>query len=572
MARPRKRPDWIQKVYQYGVMTNEGIPREWQDEHAKRCRTWNALLAIRNEHKPEYDAIFAAQADINDLSEQIAALKASSDTIWQQILQQRIIDRAKNSPAISKLREQKRKLDDQKDTLAKERKAKKDLFKEVNKPQLEEYYAKLDEAYAPVLEGSDLYWANRQLLIDSFKHACRLPTVSMKSIMQQDLMFGHIYSGGGMPLKSLFNRNSRCYIENVNWDAIDTSLPQRQWKKLARTKVHFIVKGVEKVFSCVLHRPLPEDSVVKRVQLCGRRIHGRKIKWSISVTVEVPGVKQFRVSTRSTATINTNWRVTEDGLRIAALLDSTGTEELITLPAQEEASLRLPSNDVLKSVSYRKEMDTRIAAFINHLREYTLDQKKHIIDIDPSLFVNMHVANRKRFFQIAKACANQGHNEQADYIYNTLRKQDYFINRLANHRRRTRIRRKHFYYNLAHELCIKYHTIVLDNSDIKELGMPNKRDEKGEDPAELAQKFRAEAAIGEFRMILKQVAAKYEDTQILFENAAWISRLHFGCGHQQSEPTDKLLITCEKCGTVYDRDINAVRNLMSQYVGAGNIN
>ena len=128
------------------------------------------------------------------------------------------------------------------------------------------------------------------------------------------------------------------------------------------------------------------------------------------------------------------------------------------------------------------------------------------------------------------------------------------------------------YSRVAHDICrlLSEHgvsTIAIQNSLLAKVAKKKKPSNTEVEKAllENSQTNRQRIAPGQFLMKLSSVAEVYGLNVVKVENA-YISRAHNNggpeCNHV-NPPSVQRLITCEKCGKVYDQDENACRNMVA---------
>ena len=237
------------------------------------------------------------------------------------------------------------------------------------------------------------------------------------------------------------------------------------------------------------------------------------------------------------------------------VFDEDGNKKPLLLPEKFTALFR-----------YQKEADRKKSEIVNTLRDYTADRKGELLasGIEKEIFQNWHVANIGRFRKIAMMCDVPDIKE---IIFHDLERYDRIRFRKKNSMQKLIRYREWFYYNMAHELCRKYHTIVTEDVSIKKMLMPRVIDEKEGRDTRTVQRYSRLVAPGEWRAILKDVASKY-GTKIVEVEAAYTTLLCSRCGqffNNNDSERQKLILTCPHCGNKIDQDENAARNLLDSY-------
>ena len=118
-------------------------------------------------------------------------------------------------------------------------------------------------------------------------------------------------------------------------------------------------------------------------------------------------------------------------------------------------------------------------------------------------------------------------------------------------RRHIRIadKRRDFHFQLAHDLCDHYDTLMFEDLNLE--GMKRLWGRKVSD-----------LGFGQFLGILKWVALKRGKRLILIDRWERTTGKCSGCGHLQRLELKDRTFCCEECGLVLDRDHNAARNIV----------
>jgi len=506
MKRKRLRKEWRYKVYRYGLMTNEGMPSSWEEEHARLTVLWNELLLVRENSKKRINELENEDRNLFNLKSNFEKAIESSEKTWEAIKSQRMLEGKKHSMLLQEMHEKLR----EKKTLCRESgeklwKARKE-HKISHKEKYVVIYEKEKKESDEVIKKCPAYWANKEQIKRSFEQAKQKGKMKCKKENGRNYLFAHRYTGGGIEAKKLHNRNSRCQISRIDWERIDISKPQRQWKKDARGKVWFEICGTKKEFACVFHRPLPQNNIVKSAILSGKRQPGGKIKWFLSVACEEPPFKmeknvadeekeRFGFKKEKLAVVHSGWKMTVQGLIFGYSLDLHG--------------------------GYRREL----------------------------FLPNKILALRSKIDE-AKSKLEKTEEESEKL---KLRKN------IKNMWRRLTGHRDDFYHNLAHDLCDIYEKIVIEKLSLKKLGNAKTMEEKGKE-SRYSLRYKNLAAIGIWKEILKKVAEK-RNTEIIEIPSNYLSVKCSRCEWINELNVKK----CEQCGSEIEKEQNAARNLLKTY-------
>ena len=114
--------------------------------------------------------------------------------------------------------------------------------------------------------------------------------------------------------------------------------------------------------------------------------------------------------------------------------------------------------------------------------------------------------------------------------------------------------RKDWFHKLARELCKRYHTICIEDLNIKAMQMHKNWGRKVSD-----------LAFSEFVKILESTAEKFKTTVVEIGTFFPSSKTCSCCGHihEHLDLKDRVYV-CEKCGFTIDRDLNAAINILRE--------
>lgn len=556
----KRKRDWSIKVYKYGIMTNQGLPDSWFMEHVNWVKTWNALIDKFKILGEDYQSIFNVDIHIKTLREEIKALTEKKQKLFEAIKKERIKLKSMKKDS-SAFRQEIKEISSLLFIKRGDLKNLKDSFGEANKEKIKEHKNKTLSLVSKLIEDSGMYWTHKDYFKECWWEAIKKSHKGIplyKNILKKDICLVHRYTGGGASLSTIFKPNKRFWIEPVEWDKVDTNIPQRQWKKLVRTKAHICFCGEEKIFSCVLHRQIPENSIVKQVRVLMRRFGqnmrtpikrtSKTTKWEMNIFVEIPPEAEERrtgIAEKGKMVLELGWRKLGDLLRIGVYKDESGKYRQIIFPEKIASSIQ-------KSQELQQKKDEEL----NKLRKLM----KGKINIQSGI---------SKYFEAAEIIEDNKLKGKIKIGLDRWKWYSYLINN-AHHKASGY--RKIWYYELAHEFFRNNNTVIIKEMDLKKLSQPKKDGEQGKiitDAQRLAQKYRALAAIGEFKGIIKAVACKYnaEVIEVPGENT---TLQHFECGHIQvnlkPEERQQLYIKCQKCGERYDQDENSIENMDMIYL------
>ncbi|HEV8712945.1 MAG TPA: hypothetical protein VGX03_08970 [Candidatus Binatia bacterium] len=363
-------------------------------------------------------------------------------------------------------------------------------------------------------------WAGREWTLDQFlaattrffkKHS---GPPKQKLGPPQEVHFQHRFTSGGLPVERIFGRSQRLHLEPVSSEAFNPLLPQRQRKRLARTRGKFQAGTATLAFHALLHRPLPAGAYLKAAALIGRQVvrsgyhchpeGGHRTPprwvWSLQLTIEVPPtVMPAERAKKPVAALHVQPQVWSSGqLRIGMLIDSTGREEALFLP-----------EDVLASWRYKRRLqgqaDQLLAETKRRLR--CLPRPTQLSSATLSLFDQLRTARAPGLWRLLQLLEETGATGEmleilqhwADHSTKLWREARGLEQHYLGHR-------NWFYRNVVSQLCRRYQRLIVTTLDTQ--AFPLERQEKGESPANEAATYRQLASPSRFLVFLQQAAIK----------------------------------------------------------------
>jgi len=321
------------------------------------------------------------------------------------------------------------------------------------------------------------------------------------------------------------------------------------------------------VFPMIMHRDMPPDALIKGVTVhCRKR--GLRDKWSCDITFTKPAVKPAKKP--GVVAIDLGWRKRPDAsLRVAYWVGSDGQDGEIRMP--ERVSRRLRHSDGLREVqdlSFNR-MKSRLKLWLNAVdaRDETLD-KPMVPDFLTA--IQPHMDKLRSHERIRKLVKQWEHErfEGDEHIFWAVKQ--WFRSSIhlypweVSQRKSTLRYRREMYRLAALELSKRYGTLVLENFDLSKAKRKN-APEQGPD-APKAQRTQLHAsAPGEFRQALVQVFLR-EGGEVFRVDAMGTTSSCHACGATcKWDQAEEISHRCEHCGTLWDQDYNAAKNLLLRY-------
>jgi transposase len=345
-------------------------------------------------------------------------------------------------------------------------------------------------------------------------------------------------------------------------------LPASQWdtrsgRRSAKTTLHLrtdnaVTRRDEErrwtVFPMLMHRPLPSDAKILRVNV-SRFQRGNRWKWEAHFVVELPDVEP--VYDGRVVAVDLGWRVFDDGSRVAMAYDGEGFHELRIPHRLREKREHADSLDAIR--------DRNLNALKEELREFIARSEC------PSWLTEewKRLTRKESQKAFTRLYYTWGGNRFVgdEEIYGGLRawlKQDRHLWEWADYERAKVVaRRKNIFYNwLAHNMR-GAQTIVFEDMDLTEFAKKKADEIAGKDKN--LRKARTGAAPGDLRLLAEHVAMR-KNIAFVKLPAMNTTRTCADCRHvNEFETPENLRQVCARCGRSFDQDENAARNLYALY-------
>jgi hypothetical protein len=376
----------------------------------------------------------------------------------------------------------------------------------------------------------------------------------------------------------------------------------------------------------VLHRPLPEDGLIKWAFLKVDRVgYDMECELQFVMESEAFAIRREGLVSNERLAVNFGWRVMPDGnIRVTTTWDGTTwgqvlldqklleTERLSQRligysdehfdaardqviawlgdqPAAEKKALLpllravmperlrtdLKTIDHIKTYMTRWRGHERLAKVANVLRDRYLERdattkllrrwREHRLDRKEDLFASFEI-----FSQWAKSKGVRSDDARMALFLETWRAKDRHLVNWARHSQdKLRLHRREIYRRKAAEWGRRYGKIVIEKWDKSRTAKAPKYENDSRSPRE------------ENASAVRQFAGIYAFTTALAENfgpdlqqesAANASVEHYGCGGTSlTAPGESLTpaLECGKCHRQYDQDVNAARHLWARAFGGG---
>ena len=552
-------------AYRYGLLP----PVDWGED----CQTqlflanqfWNTLVQIEQEtaerwqelflDDPDYAALKTAHDAVQATIE--ATLKALRTAAWQQA------DATVKTPLAEAVQAH---INERKALLTRMT-----ARRQVLKPGLREALYALEgerrERVKTARQESGLFWSNYNAVIRSYNQA------RVRALKDGGRLHFHAFDGSGRfvnqiqevvgPNEIFGGHCSQVFIEPLPAGAF--AAPTRGARRhLQRTTLTVTVyTGQDEdgkrtrrnlTLPMIMHRPLPEGARIKNVEVIRRRL-GARFEWSVVFFCDVadPPVSVQPPPVTAACGINFGWRLDQQRLRVATLIDWQGRQEFLYLPATFIE--RLEHAERLQSA-----LDERALTLRRTLADWLLVAREDP-DTDPDWLEHAAAAVRSRsvgkLLKLASAWRPSAEAWHSDWFLEleAWRKADKRQREeMENLRRKAALYRLNAYKVWAHDVAQRYPLIGV--------GQLSPRKKKGAVSGETAsdlipqvRKNRSRAAISELSGWLAYQASKAGGTVV--EAKRPVSHTCYVCRAKIAVDRRVLHQICPRCGTTWDQDVNA---------------
>jgi len=314
-------------------------------------------------------------------------------------------------------------------------------------------------------------------------------------------------------------------------------------------------------FPIVMHRPLPEGAVVKRVNVSLRKV-GPHEKWSVEITLTMPRpVAEPIIGAPRVVGVDLGWRLIEGDLRVGTWQSSAGDAGEIR--ADAELVGRFRKVDDLRSI---RDKNFNVAqATLGAWLDGRAGLPPWLLEATATL-PRWQSSDRLARLAIAWRDRRFAGDLTAFEPLEAWRKQDKHLWTWEAHQRDSSLRRRREGFRVAAaHLAQIYDVLVLEHLDLRTFARHAPPEQvEGENAAARGQ--RQAVAPSELRLALEQ-AFGGRGKAVRYVPAAWTTRTCHGCGSIESwDAAAHLRHTCGVCGTDWDQDDNAAKNLIARYV------
>ena len=551
-------------VRQFGLLD----PLDWgpdcEEELQRETAFWNVLVEIERNHREAFIKMTADDpavaeietsltAKIEERREHIDARKAARKAARKKVPTEELDKRIEVLSAEIR-------------SLAETAKARRKTARDSLKEPLRVLELARRDAVKRARQNSGLWWGNYNAVAASYERA-RQMTFRRKA----ELHF-HRHDGGGrftnqiqggMTTDALFSSgHSQVQVSPLRADAWTHPCrgERRRLQRTTMTATVFTRDGQRRSVSwpMIMHRPIPDDSLIKEV-VVSRRRQGNAWRWSVTFTCSRMIEPPRPAETGQIKAIDLGWRKVEGGLRVATVLaEGQAHPTHIILPQA-----------ILDGFAYaddiRGERDDMLNEVLPKVRAIDWTQAPPTL---AAIGQAVKAAPKIGFGRVASlAIAWREHSDWRAEDYELLeawRKDDkrLWIEEF-NLRDKLQGRRRDFYRNQAKALVAGVRVVILEEFDLAEAAKVKR--ENGQEnviPAP-SRHYRTVAAIHELRKWVELQAVKVSAE--ICRHSGVSTWLCHACGLDvHSAHPESLIQSCSN-GHVWDQDENACRNMLAGY-------
>jgi transcription initiation factor IIE alpha subunit len=547
-------------VFEYGCLPPISGEEALLDQLRRKNKLWNELVAVeRNYRENVRSNLIEAELD-----NKIKTLVDELENIKEEINKRK--KRARSGRVdLQELKARAKELKNQLKQLRTEAKEIKKRLAEENKELLDEAETERRKLQKAAQRESGLYWCNYDDVIASYTIA-RRRVISEKRQLQFHRFDGtgkvFVRWQNGLPVSELFNcRDTRLQIDPVPENAW-YSEKRSERRKLSRTKIRIRVGSDEnkKPVWCelpmVMHRPLPENGVIRNAAVVRERV-GNRYRYKAVITVEIQPVN-LKSGNALAVGIDIGWRAVEGGLRVAYCKDEMWGGGPLVIP--ERTLSQFKKLDDLKSIRDKHFNDAKeiLATWLKGkivpawLADYTVTLAQW--------------RNKERLASLVRKWQENrfpGDQEIVAYLEEWQKRDKHLWNWEANLRDQIIKRRREMYRIFAASIAKKYGYVFIEDFNLRSVARKPAPEDgtKGSKPMD---QNRTIAAISTLREAIIN-ACRREGVQVIKVPAGHTTVECHVCGHKEKfDAAGHIFRTCPKCKTTWDQDENAAINILNR--------
>ena len=544
-----------------------GKPDDWgddvEDQLRKQNHLWNRLVELDQAHRVQYFSITADDPDVAALEAQIAQLEKLLAEAVEARNKARKLARRKSGSDVEVHDAAVKALSIQLKPLREKAKDARKAARARLTPALKDLEEKRKAAVTEARQqaaADGLWWGNYNAVLASYDMA-RQRAVKTGAELRFRRYDGEgrltVQIQGGMTPDQLLS-GDRSEVRVVRQRPAPNGKPSR-WSTLVITA---FARGREMrrtvSIPVMIHRAFPSGAVIKAVALIRHRLAPGKFEFRVVFQVVFPKQDAQPVG-RGVAGVDFGWRQLNSGLRIAVLADDSGLIEKVVMPG-----------DIVRRLELVGEIQSDIDLEVDeHWRSLlATDWSAAPVEMADELKA-MKAARRphpRHMARLVKVWPENWEFERRTALAEFLKRDWKERLRLARTRGSALRARQDWQRKTVAGWLRRYHRIVVDGVDMRS-GLRIERQDGTPTPLNTAARHNARiAAVGELRAWIIDAGTRAGVEVVQHKGkSTWTCHI---CGTpHKPENAANIFHRCGSCGTLWDQDENAARNLL--LVGAG---
>ena len=199
------------------------------------------------------------------------------------------------------------------------------------------HWQQFEEQSRLLVKNSGLNWECQGEILDRFRTSCTAKKHPKHHHKLEKISIPHRFTAGGREVRKLFTESSKAFsIRSVKKEAYEND--KQENRRLRASRGYFGLNESRIDFLINIHRPLPEESFIKKVSFLGRNRNVLGWEWSVANTVEQAPSRIENLLPSKVCGIDLGWRKFDEYLRFAVVVDNTGKAMEFRLPFDASTS------------------------------------------------------------------------------------------------------------------------------------------------------------------------------------------------------------------------------------------
>lgn len=563
------------KVFKFGLLDPvDGWGDAVLDILYKRNHLWNNLVSLERRYREDYrQLIMASNSELAIAQARIDAIQLELESLGPSRRKKNAMA-GENISADSQDVSLRKALLEESAILRESTKKLRQLAKVEIKPRAIELENSRFHAVKRLVKESGLWWCNSNDVVQSYE-------IGRSRAMRENGQLNfrafdgtgkfEVRQSGGFQVENVLA--GKCTYAKII-EVSDTGALQVSARSARSRARHDLVMAVEATpteneprkrrmvtWPIIMHRDLPTDGLIKYVDVLRKRV-GSRFVWSCSITLEVDAeAAPLPLSTHfpcASCGIDLGFRQFNSELRVATLADCDGKFKhyMLDVKALNHAD---KIESTLDSAAY--DVWSKLRPIISELSSYPENLRERLIGMLKS---GAKAPTRSMRTLHNKLLEDPSLIPDALPILEAwLGETRLLFKEMYDLRAKALNRRRDQYRKIAREVASTYALVRISDMSLKDMSKTQRDDGTSSRLVPMARKNRFRSALSELTLFIKQACEKSGST---FEKikSSYMTRCCNTCGHINSVDDGTLImITCDACGEIADRDQNAALNLLN---------